>query len=690
MSNYRSTHAGSFTWLDLFIFWVVTVSLAGVFLLVIEKFSGQGALLGGTLLSGLLLLLLRPRIVPFLKISGWLLLLLLVAFFCRAQPYIWIMGGQDPGTYVNMAAHYERHGSPFVKDGLREGLTAAEKNYYDNIVLADLSEGTVTRDSLSGRYPLVDAEILAKFKLAKLIGYASIFPGIYIKDLDESAYVFQFYPLHSLWMAIFSSIFGETAGPYSLTFFALLTIVMFYRLAKVLSGGDEKTGLIAAGLLAINPLHVFFSKFPVTEVCFLFFTVSGFYYLAAYLRDRDGGEPGSGWQLPLAAVLFLCAFLTRVTGFLYMPFFYLLSTVLFISRGASWKDDRKAVFRFCLAVMAAYLVSVGYGLTYSYPYTMEQFGLSIGKAAVRNWQVSLLSGLVILVSLPVMARRAVAASGGDVSGRLSKLLKPAVVAGMFAILAAGAGIAGFRLLHDGVDAFSASTGVAAVSYLSPLVFLLLILFFLNLAKNKQPDPLTVWGALFVAMFWGFYVLAINKLPYQYYYARYLLSEVVPFSLLLVVLYLGRMFLLPGRKTWAYIAVAAIAVYSLYFTACQFKGREADGAYNGLKKVAVRLQKDDLLFVTFNDFRLLLPLRYFFDLNTFRIEEDDIREKAGNALARAKGAYILAKSPVDRRGAELVEVIDYREGEFEHVQQIPTKFAYINQMKLYLYRIDKAF
>lgn len=689
MYDCRRTDTCSLTWLDLFVVWIVAVSLAAVFLLVLERFSGLGALAGGTLLSALLLLFLRPSIVSIRKIPPGLLLIILVALCCRLQPYIWIMGWQDPGTYVNMAAHYERHGSTFIKDSFRESLTAQEKKYYDNMVLDDLSQGSVNRDSLSGTYPLVNAEILAKFNLSQLIGYASIIPGIYIKNLDASEYVFQFYPLHPIWMAIFSSLFGETAGPYSLTFFALLTIVMFYRLAKVLSSGDEKTGLIAAGLLAINPLHSFFSKFPVTEVCFLFFTVSGFYYLANYVRDREEGRARAGWHLPLSAALFLCAFLTRVTGFLYMPFFYLLAGLLFISRGDPWRVDRKAIFSFALAVIGAYAVSLCYGLTCSYPYTMEQFGMSIGKAAVANWQVSLLCGLSVLLFLPIAGRRFVASYWGDGGEHLLKPLKSAVVFVMFAILVAGAALAGYRLLHDGFDAFSASTGVAAVSYISPVAFILLIIFYIQMGKEKKVEPLMLWLALFVALFWGFYVLVLNRLPYQYYYARYLLSEVVPYSLLLVALCLGRMMALPERKAWAYLAVAAIAVYLLYFTACQLRGREADGAYAGLKKVAERVQKDDILFITFNDFKLLTPLRYFFGLNTFRIREGVISEKAGKALSAAHNAYILAKSPVERSGAILVEVIDYRQGELEHSQHIPVKFAYIDQMKLYLYRIDKS-
>ncbi len=599
------------------------------------------------------------------------------------------MGYQDPGTYVNMAAHYERNGTTFIKDTLRERLTSQEKSYYDDMLTDDLYRGIVARGGQYGLYPRGSEETQIKLKAPQLLGYMSVMPGIYYKDLASSEYVFQFYPLHPLWMAICSYLFWETNGVYSLPFFALLTIIMFYRLAKDLSKGNEKVGLIAAGLLAINPLHTFFSKFPVTEVCFLFFTVSGFYYLAAYVRDREGGGQAPSWYLPLSVALFLCAFLTRVSGFLYMPFFYLLAVSLFITKDDEWRDDRKALFGFALAAIGTYFVSLCYGLTCSFPYTMEQFGLTIGKKAVRNWQLVLPVGLAILCVVPIVLRKGISAYGRDQHRRLYDYFRKGIVALMFAVLAAAASIAFARFLLKGKDAFMASTGVISVAHLTPFAFLLLISAFLWLRKDERIPLFHVWLALFIAIFWGLYTLGSTSLPYQYYYARYMLSEVVPYSLLFVALYLGRIIENPGRKGLAYMAIAAISVYSLYFTACQFKGCEADGVHTGLKKVADRVMKSDILFVTYNDFTQLMPLTYFFGLNAFRIEDAAvIKEKAGGILATMDNAFILSKSPVNRPGAELVEVIDYRKGQFEHAQHIPTQFAYVDQMKLYLYRIDK--
>jgi hypothetical protein len=676
------------TWLDLFILWIVAVSLASVCLLVVERFSGHTALIIGTVLSGLVLIFLRPQLVPIQKISKCLLLIILVAVCCRLQPYIWIMGWQDPGTYVNMAAHYERHGSTFIKDSFRERLSGEERKYYDSIVLDDLYQGLPEKEQQYGPYPRVTTETQARFDQQQLLGYTSHVPGVYLKNLADSEYVFQFYPIHPLWMAIFSSLFGEANGVYSLLFFALLTIAMFYRLAKVLSGGNEKVGLLAAGLLAINPLHAFFSKFPVTEVCFLFFTVSGFYYLAAYARDREAGESGTNWLLPLSVLLFFCAFFTRYSGFLYLPFFYLMAVALFIVRGEGWLYTRKIFLQYCVAIISAYALSVCYGLTYSFPYTMEGFGSTFGKTAVRHWQLTLPAAVAIFVVLPLAVRNGLSQYINNLQGGLSHNFRRIVVAGMFTVLTAAAAIACTRYLMKGKDAFLTSTGVIAVSYLTPFAFILLILVFVSLRRDEDTPVSHIWLALFITLFWGVYALGVNTLPYQYYYARYLLSEVVPFSLLFVALHLGRMVDMPGKKGWAYLAIAAIVVYSFYFTACQFKGREADGAYVGLKKVAERVQKNDILFIPFEDFKLLTPLKFFFDLNAFRVEEAVIKEKAGNALAAANNGYVLAKSPVVKKGLKLVEVIDYRQGEFEHALHIPTNFAYIDQTKLYLYQIDK--
>jgi len=49
-----------------------------------------------------------------------LLIILLAALIFRVGPYLYLPGGQDQGLYVSMSATYEKKGSTFITDKVRE------------------------------------------------------------------------------------------------------------------------------------------------------------------------------------------------------------------------------------------------------------------------------------------------------------------------------------------------------------------------------------------------------------------------------------------------------------------------------------------------------------------------------------------------------------------------------------------
>jgi 4-amino-4-deoxy-L-arabinose transferase-like glycosyltransferase len=66
-------------------------------------------------------------------------------------------------------------------------------------------------------------------------------------------------------MAIFGEVFGDSNRYYSTVFFAILSILALYLLTFELTGNGLLAWSVGA-LLALTPLHAFFSKFPATEV----------------------------------------------------------------------------------------------------------------------------------------------------------------------------------------------------------------------------------------------------------------------------------------------------------------------------------------------------------------------------------------------------------------------------------------
>ena len=310
----------------------------------------------------------------------FILILLMISFIIASAPYFYIRGGQDEGVYVNAAATFERTGKIFQDDDIR-------KNIGNNNIL-----------KIYDKYNFRDRKIIVHGK------YEGVFlPGIYVKDIEQSEYVFQFYPLHPIWMSIFGKIFGGKNRVYSLVFFSLISVLFFYLLFYELFA-NKWIAFTAGLLLALNPLHAFFSKFPVTEVVFLSFTLSCFFYLVRYYELAKKGIY-CPFYLLLAVGLIGCSFFTRISGFMYLPFFYSLTvlTILFVG------DKRIRVhllFSF-FGVFLIYIMSLIYGLNFSYPYSHDIYTLSIGKILGNNWgfKVCLICILALLFLLVVSLTR---------------------------------------------------------------------------------------------------------------------------------------------------------------------------------------------------------------------------------------------------------------------------------------------
>lgn len=672
---------------DILICWIVAVSFSSVMLLCLHQFKALNAMTLGTVASiGIVAICYKGCLdIAIPKGFWWLVIILVIAFVFRAKPYLWVMGGQDQGLYVNISEHYEKHGSPFVIDKVRSDLSEQAKGVYDKSQhYLDSYEG-------HGNYPKVDIESMKKQGIFNLNvkhnnPYAMHTSAVFMKDMSKSQYVFQFYPLHSLWMSIFSKVLGSDNRVYSQVFFGVLSLVSFFLLARELSGRDFVAGLLAAALLACNPLHAFFSKFPVTEMPTLFFSATGFYYLARYYNQSHQSIYRKDFLL-LSGCLFACLFFTRITGFLYMPLFYfLLLTVLFGERASR---RRRHLAWYAVGVTVSYLLSAGYGLIYSYPYFMLTHDGLFSWVMGKNW----------LAVTAVLVLFAVLTAGLGYRLRDNVLLHRClnvntVKTGLAFIVYAAAlvSLARITLRLCGPDTLSQIFSynlIAAIAYISPVSFYYLFRSARTLSCDKAPFHLLLLA--FWAIFFALNMLSL-VLPYQYYFTRYLLSEVVPYAMLLVALYWSALLAKGGvTKRRVKFAVGLTCAYFLLFSSFQLQGTEADGAAQALQKVKDNINKTDLLLLGFDDLRLQTSFSYYYDLNTYRVD----KPQAVNEIIfpELKGnfnrIFLVAKSPLSDQALKLVAEIPYREGAYEHANHIPMNFEYVNQYTLYLYEIDKT-
>lgn len=553
--------------------------------------------------------------------SRWvhLVVLVLVALVFRAPAYHYVLGGQDEGVYVNVGHYIDHTGGISVHDRVKRQLQGSP--------------------------------FLEHYLAENTIGNGSYLAAVYARGYKNSKLEFQFYHVFPVWLATFGGLFGKTSAVYALTFLSLLSIVLLYRLALLLSG-SYRVAVVASLLLAVNPLHAFFSKFPVTEIPTLCFALAGFLFIAAHWLYPHTGI--RRYWLLLSVGAFLCVFTTRISGFMYVPFFIALAWAALV-----FDEDRdrcQAIQQWAVCVALVYLLSVVYGLTWSHAYSHDIYHLSFQPLLGSRWRAVLaVMGAVAVVAWAVLAwatrsRRVRALF----AARLRQVVQwaPSVVVwvalclGLFKIYRLGwtrhyASDAGldtvWRLVdHQWVSA-SASSLWALVIFVGPL----LALAFLALTAVKRRSAPVVFMFWFVAGFFAYIALLQWVLPYLPYYSRYLVSELVPYSILLVACMWGALPAGTGRRLLS-IALVLSGVYATALSTAQIGKNENDGAYTALARIMAPVGPADLVLLRttpgggFNQSQVKMPLLYTFHREVVTVGRADLADAA--YLAKLDSLY----------------------------------------------------
>jgi hypothetical protein len=675
------------TLLDILVVFILSTSVVSISSLVLNIFRVDASIILSAIFT-LSVFWIRSSTWKIIGSSTWkiniknnthilpILMLLLIALLFRSEPYHYVAGGQDEGVYVNMSQYYDKYGKIFITDETRENLTDELKKSYDSMNIRIENRNNVrVEDQKEGSY----------------------LPGVYVKDQQNSEYVFQFYQLHPLWMSIFGKIFGDENRVYSLVFFSLLSLVAFYLLAFEFT---KRKGLAfcAGALLAINPLHAFFSKFPVTEVVALSFSTLSFYYLLKYynLAREKLYFPT---YLVLSSLLMSGMFFTRISGFIYIPFFYLILITVHI-----YIEDnslKRQLIKYVYSVFLLYAVSVWYGLIFSYPYSSDIYRKSFTKVFGGSWQ----DGLLLLLGISVLFYLALIYLCGtahrdklkyylaNLRGVIPYLFLIILALGLYKVYQLG--FTEKYMGHPWSDlrwkvagtewkAFLYWGTFVVFQYLSP--FILIVFGYVLFSQARTNNAAKTMLILFVLLFFFHISLMQWFIPYQYYYARYLLSEALPFILLFTVIGLGSM---AHFKKMAYLLIGFSAVYMLFFTAGQFKGKEMHGLHTSLLELKKHLGTDDILIL---DQRLLhsagelkTSLKFYYDYNVVSVNDKDKEEFFNYFCRKNKNIYLFNVNRENEHG-ELIKTIQVKADIFEYSNNIPMNIVQISK-QYYLSKVS---
>ncbi|MCD4811914.1 glycosyltransferase family 39 protein [bacterium] len=626
--------------IDIIVAYVSIVSIINVVLLSFEIFYPVLSLVLGVIVCGLIFLLfkLRINIRKVKSLSLFLLPIILIAIFLRLSPNLYLTGGQDQGTYVSLSKQYQENKSLYIKDELRESLSVDAKYYYD-------------------------------------IG--NVFAGVKEFDIDNSEYLMPFYPVFPSWMATFGEMFGSDNRVYALTMFSILSIVGMYLFSYEISGKNKRVGLLASFLLAINPLHVYFSRVPLTEIVSLTFFLFSFYYLMRFYRNW-GKRKRDILSLVLSLVTINALFYTRMNAIFFIPIIVLIPISYYL-----FKKD-KLLLKHLTGYSTIWILTMMLSFLYYKIFIPNLFNLVVGKRLLSYFdsyiiQVSFVLGTLLFAGLlsfrkPRMIMKKVMKFLYNKFFVIARSLFIGLIlySVYFYVREIFVDNSNSILSFNSLSYLKQLSFLTTVLYLSPIGFLLLPISFPHLIKKRKITISLLIMAILILLTYCWGVLRLTQ--YHYYFTRYQFSELIPLCLVSISIFLVDISKKRLGKWILVLFVVSSTLYMGFFSILQL--RDYEGAdkrvYEDLDSI---LGEEDLLFVANHGFesfdQIVLPMKYYYDMNVFPMYYLSYIEKEEFVSVKENydEVYILTTvsnlERLNRDDFELVKVFDFRHNYFVH-------------------------
>ncbi|MCA9929686.1 MAG: glycosyltransferase family 39 protein [Anaerolineales bacterium] len=306
----------------------------------------------------------RPHFQQPDKVSLLLLVLLVGSGIVYFRPHEYVLGGIDPGGYMNIAVTAVRTGDFIVTDE----WTAELREFADTT--------------------LRQQPAVWRTKYLQFVGW-------YIDDQHPERTIPQFFPFHPMLVAIGISLGGLMGGLLVTPVWGTLSLAALFLLGRRLF--NQYIGLLAALFLALTPTHIYFARYPTTEPLTLLLVFTG---LLAFQALWDDAEPARLWGV-LGGATFGAAFLTRID----LP---LVAGLLFLFFVLRWWQRRWSAGWTAAAIMLSILTvhAALSALLLNWPYTWNTYG-SIARILAQSSLVVAVGvlGVLGLMAAVLMMRR---------------------------------------------------------------------------------------------------------------------------------------------------------------------------------------------------------------------------------------------------------------------------------------------
>jgi hypothetical protein len=486
-----------------------------------------------------------------------------------APPSEYVIGGKDPGVYVNAGVQIAQRG------------TLA---YHDPVIAA---------------VPPFARDLFVPHDVNRPGFVSTRFMGFFVLDPDRGTVVSQFPHLFPASIAVGYGVAGLTGARWSVTAWGVIGVLAVYFLGVRLFG--RSAAAAGALLLALNVVEVWFARYPNAEVAMQSLLFAALLANARAHVDDDGFfAPVAGWLLGL--LLFL-----RVDALIPMA-------GVMAALGLAAVVGARLRWTFAVPLAAAMVLLVPYAAGPLHEYFARPIAFVVNLGALQSGAIA--AAALILIALIVAGRRA---------AKISALVRDAAPWMFVAVLLAAAVYAyAFRRPVPGrladYDAYALRTFVGFYLTLPALVAALLGLLLTRRHFWRDPAFFLTFAAVCLFTFYKTRIV-----PEHFWAARRFVAVILPGALLLIgaaALGMPRGRSLMTRTISAAIGLTFVALLaSAYARVARPVAAhvEYDGVIAHLEQLAGRVGDDDLLIVESRDAGsdvhvLGLPLAYIYARN----------------------------------------------------------------------------
>jgi len=578
------------------LFWSVAISLtfSSVTALILAAFGTYDidylAFINGTITLALTLasqghLKLQEATQPTRTVLAPLLLIgLALGTFFYVPPAEYIIGGRDPGVYVNAGVQISQRDSLIIEDSVVRTVPREYRHLF-------FPPRTNPRER----------------------GYDSVrFMGFFILDPSVGTVVGQFPHLYPVWIAIAYDVYGLTGVRYVLGLWAIFGVLAIYFVGAQLLG--RTAAFAGAGLLTLHVAQVWYTRYPNAEIIMQALIFTG---LLAYARAHSSQSRLFATTAAVTIGLSLFAHITAVLA--------VAGTGLAALLGRA--SGHRIRFDFLLPLALITVIAGGYYVEILEPYAARPI-MFINDLQLTHLPIIVSGALAMLLVVIALRQPKYAA----IAQRWGPRIFIALI-WIFACYALFFRTAGGTLAVHDADGLRTFTNY----YLLPLGLATALLGWTIIAGHNfwTGSAFHFVGAIF--MFFIFYKARV--VPEHFWMARRFLPVILPVSLLLIgaaaftrtsahswlpVPWLSTKKVYLLRTAFGVLIIGWLGVQYLQNTRPILRHSEFSGLIPKLEELAARFTPDDLVLVESrgsSDMHLLAtPLDYIYDRNVLVFDQ----------------------------------------------------------------------